>query len=201
MADTQIDKAVVTLAAQDIVTKFNKQIEGILNLEVDEVMPLVDSIRTEFGPEKAEAFSTTCSEIFSAMKEGLLAAKLSLGGGVDALSSEVSDMETYEEPKEDDLPADPVDAAVDTETTEKAAGDDATPAGDDIMKPSVGRDPKMIESITESLDSDAFIISKLQEAISSGTSAVKAINDLAISLDIDVQDIVEVAQNHLKKKV
>lgn len=204
MADTQIDKAVVTLAAQDIVSKFNKQIEGILKLEVADVMPLVDNIRTEFGPQKAEAFSTSCSEIFSAMKEGLLAAKLALGENVDALSSEDNDMATYEEPEEenqDDL-VEPMENQDQAATEEENTGDEAPDApADDIMKPSVGRDPKMIESIMESMDSDAFIINKLKEAVTTGKSAIQAINDLAISLDIDVQDIKEVAVAHLKKKV
>lgn len=211
MADTQIDKAVVTLAAKEVVDKFNKQMESILKLEVSDIMPLVDSIRTQFGPELAENFANACTSMFSEIKQNLVDAKLALGSEVDKLekivdgSSDMSDYVPTEAPDQDTTETAQEqggDAEVSQDTDTDSVGDQTTTddAGDDLMKPSIGRDPKMIESLMKSGDSDTFIMEKIKDRISSGSAAIDAIKFISESLDIDMASVVEVVEAHLSKK-
>lgn len=106
--NTELEKAEILLAGKSIVDELQKIIENLSDLQVEDLSPLVDRIRSEEGLKEAERFKETVHaaldkaiDTVSETKDIVDTEVLRLGGEI-----EESDMEHYETPQEDQMDVD-----------------------------------------------------------------------------------------------
>lgn len=131
LIESEMDKAAVVMAAQGIVEKLGKMAEDLAKIEGDDLMPLMDSLKTAFGPQMAESFQKVVSDHVRQAVSSITTTK-------DGISSEVGKLEgvVEGEPGNDmaamgDEPAAPPAPPVD-DAADAAAPTDDLGAGDDV---------------------------------------------------------------------
>jgi len=62
LLETELDRAEVILAARDLVRRLQSTTEDLAKLQIEEIMPLLDAIRVQFGNEQSKSFEDTISE-------------------------------------------------------------------------------------------------------------------------------------------
>lgn len=198
--ENKIDKAVVALAAKGITDKLNKYMENILKLEVNDVMPLVDKVRTQFGPKHAEALAAAYNDAFNNIKQVLLDTKMSLGENIDKLTDAVegtTDMASYVAPEDE------------VANVEVSAVDSA---GDQVVDAPVEQEVADASSLTATADrnsvetdsvleiSDEQIIEAVKSLMAQGSSAVDSMKNVATTLEIDLGDVMDAVARFVEKK-
>jgi len=96
--DTNLDKAQTLLAAQDISDRLQKMAEDAAKMAVDDLMPLVDTMKDQFGMEAATAFNNVVKQNLQTVLDSIIAAK-------DQTDNAINTMEAG------GMPAAPVDIA------------------------------------------------------------------------------------------
>lgn len=82
LIESELEKAEVVLAAKSVVDKLQKMAEDLAKINGDEIMPIMEPLKTAFGPQMAEAFQQIVSEKVTATVTAVTQAK-------DAISTEV----------------------------------------------------------------------------------------------------------------
>lgn len=85
--DTNLDKAQTLLAAQDISDRLQKMAEDAAKMAVDDLMPLVDTMKDQFGMEAATAFNNVVKQNLQTVLDSIIAAK-------DQTDNAINTMET-----------------------------------------------------------------------------------------------------------
>lgn len=211
--ENKIDKAVVALAAKGITDKLNKHMESILKLEVNDVMPLVDKVRTQFGPKQAEALAAAYNDAFNNIKQVLLDTKMSLGENIDKLTDAVegtTDMASYVAPADeatssevggDDSVGDQVvgaSAPVDAPVESEVAVEDQYVADEGSLTATAERNAVETDGVLEI--SDDQIIEAVKSLMSQGSSAVDSMKKVATTLEIDLSDVMDAVSRFVEKK-
>lgn len=62
LIEGELERAEIVLATKDLVMRLNKMIEDIGKMGTDDIMPLVDGLRNNFGSDVAEQFSTAAEQ-------------------------------------------------------------------------------------------------------------------------------------------
>jgi hypothetical protein len=96
--DINLDKAQTLLAAQDISDRLQKMAEDAAKMAVDDLMPLVDTMKDQFGLEAATAFNNVVKQQLQTVLDSIIAAK-------DQTDNAINTMEAG------GMPAAPVDIA------------------------------------------------------------------------------------------
>ncbi|RYD68260.1 MAG: hypothetical protein EOP83_01205 [Verrucomicrobiaceae bacterium] len=86
LIESELEKAEVLLAAKSIVDKLQKMAEDLAKVNGDEIMPIMEPLKTAFGPQMADAFQKITSEKVNATVAAVTQAK-------DAISAEVAKFE------------------------------------------------------------------------------------------------------------
>jgi hypothetical protein len=141
LIESELDKAAVVIAAQSIVEKLSKMAEDLAKIEGDDVMPMMDSLKTAFGAQMADTFQKVVGEQIRQAVAAMTATKDSVSSEVGKLEGVVegtpgNDMASMGDepaappaPGGDDVPpTDDVDAGADL-----GADADTAPAGDDDL--------------------------------------------------------------------
>jgi hypothetical protein len=110
LIESELEKASIVLAAQGIVDKLGKMAEDLAKVEGDDIMPMMDSLKTAFGPQMAEEFQKMAGAQVRAAVQALSGSKDALATQVSKLEGvvngePVSDMASYEEPEADPMAA------------------------------------------------------------------------------------------------
>ena len=147
-------KASTILAAKDMSNKLQDIAEDLAKMSVEDLMPLVDIMRGQFGPEAATGFNSAVKvaldkllDLTTTTKEEMDVAINTLNSG--GVPSEKTDIETADDTgePETDASVDNTDISKDIDALAGATGDDETseePSGDPL-----GRNKK--EEVAESI--------------------------------------------------
>ncbi len=76
--EDELDQAEVMLAAQELVDDLQKMVEGIAEMQVQKLMPIVDAMKEEVGFEQAEAYNAAADAALGALLDQMKVAKESV---------------------------------------------------------------------------------------------------------------------------
>ena len=116
LLEGELERAELVLATKDLVSRLQKMIEDLGKMGTDDIMPLVDGLRTHFGPQVAENFSSAAEQHIQEAANAVQSMKDALDQESQRLEGRISD-EDAEQPMND--------MATDAEL----GGDDADLAG------------------------------------------------------------------------
>lgn len=85
--DANLDKAQTLLAAKDITDRLQGMAEDAAKMAVDDLMPLVDTMKDQFGLEQATAFNNVVKQQLQTVLDSIIAAK-------DQTDNAINTMET-----------------------------------------------------------------------------------------------------------
>lgn len=128
--DESVDEAKVILAAQEISDKIQGMIEDAAKMQVQDLIPIVDAMKSDIGTEEAASFSDAADEALGNLTSSLKAAKDEYDNAVAIAqgTTPAVDMDSYGD-DEADLDIDDVDmSAMDDEELDlddEFGGDDA----------------------------------------------------------------------------
>lgn len=124
LLEADLEQAELILAARTIVDRIQSWTEDIAKIQVEELMPLTDRIKGEFGPEKAAAFEAGVEPSLKSALEVMKTAREAVSTAVLKLEGKISG---------DEMPA-TSDMGMDTGLGDELGGDiDAAPLGGDEL--------------------------------------------------------------------
>jgi hypothetical protein len=154
LEESELQRAEIVLAAKDIVSRLQKQIEDISSMATDDVLPLVDGMKENFGIETANSFAQKAEDSLQRASDGVQALRDLFDNYARALEKHIGDGEVPNDMSMDgevDVPVAPV-GAENPETDagyEKKNGEDGNTAVDGLMGESIkvgGKVSKLTES-------------------------------------------------------
>ena len=89
--ESELQRAEIVFATNDIVSRLGKMIEDLSKMGTDDIMPLVDGLRSNFGSQVAEAFSRQSEEKIQSAANGIDAMKSLLDSYRERLEGRISD--------------------------------------------------------------------------------------------------------------
>lgn len=119
--DANLDKAETLLAAKSISDRLQKMAEDAAKMAVDDLMPLVDTMKDQFGLEAATAFNNVVKQQLQTVLDGIVAAK-------DQTDNAINTMETGGMPAAPSDIAQPLPPMSGTPSAEPAPAPEAEPA-------------------------------------------------------------------------
>lgn len=136
----EVQKAQVTLAAQEMVDSVQKMLEQVSKMNIEELDAVVNGMKSEFGTEVGDSFSQAASQALSDLQNALQTAKTSLTTALGSATGDTS-MEMDQGMGSDEMPTDDLGAGgLDSEMPDmgdmgdmdlggEEAGDDEVSAG------------------------------------------------------------------------
>ncbi len=91
LVEGELERAEIVLATKDLVMRLQKMIEDLGNMGTDDIMPLVDGLRNNFGPELAEKFSVAAEQHIQNSAEAIQSFKDSVDAESQRLEGRISD--------------------------------------------------------------------------------------------------------------
>jgi hypothetical protein len=214
LKENEMDRAQLILAAKSVLDDLQDMAEKLAKMEADGVMPLLDGIRLQFGPEFAERFNNDATAALRTSLEGLKTTK-------DQISKNISNMEqmvTGEGPGNDmatgaGLPAEPAaevpDQVADVDAQAPSEAEPQEPDDiDDVFGTGdtpVGRETKEsvqhrnIKALRESTDPDRLVMTQVLTKLRAGKNTKLAVMETAKSFGIDVEDVLDIVREQTKK--
>lgn len=212
----EMEQAEIVLAAKAVTDALQDMAEKIAKVEADSILPLLDSIRTHFGPQYADKLSADAQASLNAVLDAVKVAKDQIGSNIDNMQGIVTgegagnDMANNVGVPDEETPATDDGAATDMAAE---PGAEATPASPDVgvqdvddafADAPVGRSAKeslqqrAINMLREAKDPDAILISETAR-LSKKIGTAKAINEVAKRFSVDASDIVAIIKDRAKK--
>lgn len=131
LMEDELASAEVLLASQELVDKLQKMVEDVAEMQVQELMPIVDAMKSEVGFDVAEAYNTAADSALGGLLDQMKAAKDQLEDATLAAQGKAPnrpaptpmatepetgdmDMDILGDPSEDDFGG--VDSAADAES-------------------------------------------------------------------------------------
>lgn len=211
-----MDRAQLILAAKAVIDELQQMAEKVAKMEAEGIMPLLDGIRTAFGPEFAERLSGDAAEALRHAMDAIKASKEKIGANITNMEQIVTgegpgnDMATGAgldmEPEMDAEPAPEMTAEPEMgaevepeehseEDLEDLFGDDA-PVGRETKESAVA---KNINMLRESTDPDRLVMASVMTLIKGGMPGQQAVMETATRFAIDASDVVDVIREQTKK--
>lgn len=154
----ELSKAQLILTAKDMSSQIQGMAQDVAKLSVEELMPLVNSMRSLFGPEAAAGFNTVAKDIFDKLLTVTTDTKEKLDVAIDTVNrggvpSEQSDLESAPEPENE--PAD----------DEEMPALDDTSAGEDMPEPGepLGRAKKEVAESKQAKEPGAVATAQVKK--------------------------------------
>lgn len=143
MDDESVDEAKVIIAAQEINDKIQSMIEDAAKMQVQDMLPIVDAMKSEIGTAEAEAFASQADAALSGLVDSLKSAKDEYSNAIQAAQGNAVAPDMAMDP-EMDAGLDDIDMGMDDEMggemdpeldaggemDDEFAGDDAEVGGD-----------------------------------------------------------------------
>ena len=82
--DAEMEGAKVILAAKELSDKIQSMIEDAAKMQVQDLLPIVDAMKSEVGPEEAAAFSATADAALGGLVEALKGTKEEYDNAISA---------------------------------------------------------------------------------------------------------------------
>lgn len=125
LIEGELERAEIVLATKDLVMRLNKMIEDIGKMGTDDIMPLVDGLRNNFGTDVAEQFSTAAEQHIQNTADALQKYRDAVDTEAQRLEGHISDEDSTV--TANDMAGDDVDISGDME------GQDQEEDLDDIL--------------------------------------------------------------------
>ena len=88
--ENEMDQAEAVLAAKSVTDTLQDMAEKIAKLEANNIMPLLDTIRMNFGPEYSDQLSADATTALQAVLTALKAAKEQIGANIDKMQGVIT---------------------------------------------------------------------------------------------------------------
>lgn len=205
--ESQMDKAELALAAKSVLTDLQHMAEKVAKLEAEGVLPLLDGIKAQFGPEMADSLNNATNEQLRLVMDALKTAKDTIGTQILNMERVVSGEEPVTDMSQNVGVADSDLTAELDSTTDDSTTDDSAPSTDDIdaaLGGGVGRAAKEsfvsnAKMLAESSNPDRFVAAFCAKIIKEGKSVKNAVVFVAEQLGIDQSDVVDALRSQLTK--
>lgn len=137
--DESMEEAKVILAAKELSDKIQGMIEDAAKMQVQDLLPIVDAMKSEVGQAEAEAFATAADAAIGGLVETLKASKDEYDNAISAAQGQTpaTDMDNFDmdgdmEPGDGGIDGMDVDMdSMDDEMDDEFSGDDAAVGDDD----------------------------------------------------------------------
>lgn len=216
-----MDRAQLILAAKAVTEELQDVAEKLAKMEAEGIMPLLDGIRTSFGPEFADRLSNDSAAALRQALEAVKQCKETIGGNIDNMQQIVTgegpgndmgtgvglpDQQAPDAVAAPEAPADDGQGAPDAsaapeetpgagdEDIEDVFGDDA-PVGRDTKESVIDRNINMLR---ESSNPDRVIMTNVMALMKKGMNGKQAVLETARMFDIDAGDVVDVIREQTK---
>ncbi len=223
LMESELDKAELVLAVKGISDELQSVAEKVAKMEVDEIMPILDSLKAAFGPEMAESFSNVTSQNLRNLVEAIKTAKDAIGNEILRLEGAagggtVNDMAmTDMAPPAPEAPAAPaadmggdmMDAGDDMGAPDLGGDDmggdldaDAGIEGnpDDFQDPAAGRARKESAEFRATSNPDKFVFEAVVSRVRGGETGPDAVKAVAENLGLDLSDVVEIVSESTARR-
>lgn len=219
LIETELEKASLIMGAKNIVSDLQSQAEKLAKVEADQLMPIIDQLKTTFGTEAAESFYRSSTSAIRELVDQIQKTKdaindqiMSLENGAAGLP--MNDMQMDDSGAEDDLGDDMGDDLGDD------MGDDM---GDDDLGGEMGGDmaaPDLAPEAPEAPEDDAFaddmgtaagrarkesaekfekaILEWFRRTVKEGHKPSKAASIVAEGFGVDVADVKDIVRETAK---
>jgi hypothetical protein len=212
--ENEMDQAEAVLAAKAVTDTLQDMAEKIAKLEANNIMPLLDTIRMNFGPEFSQQLSADATAALQNVVAAIKGAKDQIGANIDKMQNVITgensgnDMATNAGVPGEELPTAP---AAPAEPAAPEAGGEApeTPAApaapavsngdlDDVFSDAPTPDRAKKESIQarsinmlrESEDPDQILLAATVMRMKHGMKGIDAIQETAQQFGVDAEDII-----------
>lgn len=91
LLEGELERAELILAAKDVVNRLQDMAESLAKMQVEDMMPLVDSMKGEFGPEQAGQFEQAANESLGSALDGVKLAREGINNHVLQMEGKLSD--------------------------------------------------------------------------------------------------------------
>ncbi len=135
--DDSMEEAKVILAAKELSDKIQGMIEDAAKMQVQDLLPIVDAMKSEVGQAEADAFATQADAALAGLVESLKGAKTEYDSAISAAQglAPATDMDNFDmdgEMGDGEMDMDMDGGEVDLDMgDDEFAGDDATVGGED----------------------------------------------------------------------
>lgn len=135
LEDENLDQAETLLAAKDLSDRLQKMAEDAAKMAVDDLMPLVDTMKSQFGQEQANGFNEVVKQNLQTVLDTIIKAKdetdnaiLSIqGGSTPGTTSDISNAPA--EPDKGDEGGEDIDFEKEFVATPSSSGPETEPLG------------------------------------------------------------------------
>jgi len=127
LIESGMERASLVLAAQSITDKLQNMAETLAKIEASDVMPMMDSMKENFGPDVAQRFEATVSEKLRDLTEALRNARDHIGNEIIRMEASVNGEPTNDMAMDDT--AEPAAPANDMAMDDDASDDQSAPVG------------------------------------------------------------------------
>lgn len=133
--DESMEEAKVILAARELSDKIQGMIEDAAKMQVQDLLPIVDAMKSELGTEEADAFSSAADAALANLVDTLKSSKEEYDNAIAAAQGQApaTDMDNFDMDGDDadmgdelDVDMDDEGGADDMEIDDEFAGDEAT---------------------------------------------------------------------------
>jgi hypothetical protein len=121
--EDEMDRAELVLAAKAILDKLQKMAEELAKVEADDVLPLLDGIRSQFGPQFADQLNNAATESLRSALEAVKTSKEQIGSAINNMQGVVTGDGTNDMSQSDDMGAPAPEAAAPAPEGGDASGD------------------------------------------------------------------------------
>ena len=214
LKENEMDQAEIVLATKAVTDELQAMAEKLAKIEATSIMPLLDNIRLNFGPQYADQLSADATTSLQAVLDAVKHAKDQIGKNITNMQQIITG-----EGAGNDM-ASNVGVPDDAAEPEAAAPSDAAPAKpakpakpdlpsdsdiDDAFSDSpVGRDTKesaftrATNMLREAADPDLVLLSETVR-LSKKIGAKAAVMEVAKRFSVDAEDIVAIIRERQKK--
>lgn len=88
--EDEMDRAELVLAAKAILDKLQKMAEELAKVEADDVLPLLDGIRSQFGPQFADQLNNAATDSLRQALEAVKTSKEQIGSAINNMQGVVT---------------------------------------------------------------------------------------------------------------
>lgn len=212
LKENEMEQAEIVLAAKSVTDELQAMAEKLAKIEATSIMPLLDNIRLNFGPQYADQLSADATTSLQAVLDAVKHAKDQIGKNITNMQQIVTgegagnDMATNvgvpdeaaaEPAPSDTAPAKPAKPAK-PELPSDGDIDDAfsdSPVGRETKESAFSRATNMLR---ESADPDAILLSETVR-LSKKLGAQAAVMEVAKRFSVDASDIVAIIKERSKK--
>ena len=147
LMEQDLEGAELLLAANDMVDRLQKMAEDVASMQVEELMPLVDAMRDQFGTDQADAFNSSVEAALQGALDTIRSTHDQVDTAIKVLSGEEVSNDMGDIPAPTDMDSTELDAEDDTINMD---GDDSASGPEDEP---IGRETKdeSFESVKTSL--------------------------------------------------